>query len=64
MLVKGGEFRGQRSQWLHLGFRAKRLDLDRSFGLHDALIRLCAAGDADGAAAVAWDTFHSLPTEL
>ena len=28
---------------------------------HDELIRLCAAGDAEGAAAVAFDTFHSLP---
>ena len=28
---------------------------------HDKLIRLCAAGDVDGAAAVAFDTFHSLP---
>jgi DNA-binding GntR family transcriptional regulator len=26
-----------------------------------ALIRLCAAGDAEGAAAVAYDTLHSLP---
>ncbi len=29
---------------------------------HDELIRLCAAGDADGAAAVAYDTWHSLPS--
>jgi len=28
---------------------------------HDELIRLCAAGDAEAAAAVAFDTFHSLP---
>ena len=28
---------------------------------HDELIRLCAAGDPEGAAAVAFDTFHSLP---
>jgi DNA-binding GntR family transcriptional regulator len=28
---------------------------------HEELIRLCAAGDAEGAAAVAFDTFHSLP---
>jgi DNA-binding GntR family transcriptional regulator len=28
---------------------------------HDELIRLCAAGDAVGAAAIAFDTFHSLP---
>ena len=30
---------------------------------HDELIRLCAAGDADGAAAVAFDTWHSLDTD-
>jgi hypothetical protein len=29
---------------------------------HDELIRLCAAGDVDGAATVAFDTWHSLPT--
>jgi len=29
---------------------------------HDELIRLCEAGDADGAAAVAYDTWHSLPS--
>ena len=29
---------------------------------HDELIRMCAAGDADGAAAVAFDIWHSLPT--
>jgi DNA-binding GntR family transcriptional regulator len=29
---------------------------------HDELIRLCAAGDVDGAARVAFDTWHSLPT--
>jgi DNA-binding GntR family transcriptional regulator len=28
---------------------------------HDELIRLCAAGDAAGAAAIAFDTFHGLP---
>jgi DNA-binding GntR family transcriptional regulator len=33
-----------------------------SLARHDELIRLCAAGDADAAAAVAFDTFHSLPT--
>lgn len=30
---------------------------------HDELIRLCAAGDVEGAAAVAYDTWHSLPSE-
>jgi DNA-binding GntR family transcriptional regulator len=29
---------------------------------HDELIRLCAAGDVAGAAAVAYDTWHSLPS--
>lgn len=33
----------------------------RSPDRHDELIRLCAAGDVDGAAAVAYDTWHSLP---
>ncbi len=30
---------------------------------HDELIRLCAAGDVNGAAMVAFDTWHSLPAE-
>jgi DNA-binding GntR family transcriptional regulator len=29
---------------------------------HDDVIRLCATGDAEGAAAVAHDTRHSLPS--
>jgi hypothetical protein len=29
---------------------------------HDELIRLCAGGDVQGAAAVACDTWHSLPS--
>lgn len=33
-----------------------------SVARHDELIRMCAAGDADGAAAVAFDIWHSLPT--
>ena len=33
-----------------------------SVGRHDELIRLCAAGDAEGAAAVAYDAWHSLPS--
>ena len=33
----------------------------RSPDRHDELIRLCAAGDAEGAAAVAFETWHSLP---
>jgi DNA-binding GntR family transcriptional regulator len=32
-----------------------------SVARHDELIRLCAAGDAERAAAVAFDTWHSLP---
>jgi DNA-binding GntR family transcriptional regulator len=32
-----------------------------SVAQHDELIRLCAAGDAESAAAVAYDTWHSLP---
>jgi DNA-binding GntR family transcriptional regulator len=48
--------------------RAERLrfrseDARASFALHERLIALCEAGDADGAAAVAFDTWHSLPTE-
>jgi DNA-binding GntR family transcriptional regulator len=47
--------------------RAERLrfssvDGRASLARHEELIRLCAAGDVDGAAAVAFDTFHSLPT--
>ena len=46
--------------------RAERLRFSRLNGRasvkrHEELIRLCAAGDAAGAAAVAFDTFHSLP---
>ncbi len=33
----------------------------RSPDRHDELIRLCAAGDVEGAAAVAFETWHSLP---
>ncbi|NAZ75401.1 GntR family transcriptional regulator [Kineococcus sp. T13] len=32
-----------------------------SVAQHEELIRLCAAGDAEGAAKVAYDTWHSLP---
>ena len=42
--------------------RFSSLDGRQSLARHEELIRLCAAGDADGAAAVAFDTFHSLPT--
>jgi DNA-binding GntR family transcriptional regulator len=46
--------------------RAERLRFSTSHGRasvkrHEDLIRLCAAGDIAGAAAIAFDTFHSLP---
>jgi DNA-binding GntR family transcriptional regulator len=47
--------RAERLRFSSLGGRA-------SLARHDKLIRLCAAGDADQAAAVAFDTWHSLPT--
>jgi len=47
--------------------RAERLRFSSLDGLaslarHDDLIRLCAAGDTGRAAAVAFDTWHTLPT--
>jgi DNA-binding GntR family transcriptional regulator len=33
-----------------------------SVSRHDELIRLCTTGDAEGAAAIAYDTWHSLPS--
>jgi DNA-binding GntR family transcriptional regulator len=47
--------------------RAERLRFSSLGGLasvarHDELIRLCAAGETDRAAAVAFDTWHTLPT--
>ncbi len=36
-------------------------DAQRSVDAHDRLIELCAARDAEAAAAVAFDTWHSLP---
>jgi DNA-binding GntR family transcriptional regulator len=47
--------------------RAERLrfssvDARASAARHDELIELCRTGDADGAAMVAFDTWHSLPT--
>jgi len=42
--------------------RFSELEGQASLARHDELIRLCAAGDADQAAAVAFDTFHSLAT--
>ncbi|TDD65466.1 GntR family transcriptional regulator [Jiangella aurantiaca] len=47
--------RAERLRFSTLGGRA-------SVARHDELIRLCAAGDADRAATVAFDTWHSLPT--
>lgn len=38
------------------------LDGQGSVAQHDALIRHCAAGDAEAAAACAYDTWHSLPS--
>ncbi len=38
------------------------LDAHGSITRHGELIRLCAAGDAEAAAAVAFDTWHSLPS--
>jgi DNA-binding GntR family transcriptional regulator len=42
--------------------RFSSLDGRGSIGRHDQLIRLCAEGDADRAAAVSFDTWHSLWT--
>jgi DNA-binding GntR family transcriptional regulator len=47
--------RAERLRFASLGGRA-------SLARHDELIRLSAAGDTEGAAAVAFDTWHSLPT--
>ena len=44
--------------------RFASLDARASLARHDALIQLCAADDAEGAAAVAFDTWHSLPTSV
>ena len=48
--------------------RAERLRFSTRAGLdsadrHDALIRLCSTGDFPGAAALAFDTWHTLPTD-
>jgi len=40
------------------------LDGRASVAQHDELIRLCAAGEVEAAAAVAYDTWHSLPSTL
>jgi DNA-binding GntR family transcriptional regulator len=48
--------RAERLRFSSLGGRA-------SIARHDKLIRLCATGDADEAAAVAFDTWHTLPAD-
>ena len=44
--------------------RFASLDGRASFARHEDLIELCAAADAEGAAAVAFDTWHSLATTV
>lgn len=48
----------RRAERLRFSTLAGRASVTR----HDDLIRLCASGDAERAAAVAFDTWHSLPT--
>ncbi|RBY87765.1 GntR family transcriptional regulator [Blastococcus sp. TF02A-30] len=48
----------RRAERLRFGSLGGQASADR----HDELIRLCAAGDVEGAAAVAYDTWHSLPS--
>ncbi|MGY1786924.1 GntR family transcriptional regulator [Geodermatophilus sp. SYSU D00698] len=48
----------RRAERLRFGSLRGRASVTR----HDELIRLCAAGDVEGAAAVAYDTWHSLPS--
>jgi DNA-binding GntR family transcriptional regulator len=48
----------RRAERLRFSSRGGRESLAR----HDELIRLCAAGDAEQAAAVAFDIWHTLPT--
>ncbi|MGY1793070.1 GntR family transcriptional regulator [Geodermatophilus sp. SYSU D00525] len=48
----------RRAERLRFGSLRGRASVTR----HEELIRLCAAGDAEGAAAVAYDTWHSLPS--
>lgn len=49
----------RRAERLRFSSQAGRVSLTR----HNSLIRLCAAGDVAGAAAVAFDTWHSLSTD-
>lgn len=48
----------RRAEWLRFSSRGGSESLAR----HDELIRLCAVGDAEQAAAVAFDIWHTLPT--
>lgn len=43
--------------------RFASIDGRDSVARHDELIRLCAAGDGDGAASIAFGTFQGLPTD-
>jgi DNA-binding GntR family transcriptional regulator len=49
----------RRAERLRFGSRSG----SASVAQHDRLIELCATGDVEGAAAVAYDTWHSLPTD-
>ena len=54
-------------QYMPVLRRIERLRFASADGLrspdrHEELIRMCAAGDVDAAAAVAFDTWHTLPT--
>jgi DNA-binding GntR family transcriptional regulator len=48
----------RRAEMLRFG----SIDGRASVSQHDELIRLCAAGDAEAVAAIAYDTWHSLPS--
>ncbi|WP_315097768.1 GntR family transcriptional regulator [uncultured Cellulomonas sp.] len=49
----------RRAERLRFASPGGRASVDR----HDELIRLCAASDGEAAAAVAFDIYHSLPTD-
>ncbi|MCF6743462.1 GntR family transcriptional regulator [Blastococcus sp. KM273128] len=49
----------RRAERLRFGSLRGRASVAR----HEELIRLCAAGDVEGAASVAYDTWHSLPSD-
>ena len=48
----------RRAEMLRFG----SIDGRASVSQHDELIRLCAAVDAEAVAAIAYDTWHSLPS--